>query len=185
MPLRLRQSPEKNEGKRVVASTASRPVNMKAPRALYRWLTSFSQSALNHKASPSCAFNTHGLNMGGVLGESITESFALRDDAAAFNLPQVPTDTICLPRAKPMKQDAAHSGAKRSRVVCNMGQLLEDRGNRDEALLCFQEASAADSSSAEPLYLWARNLQRRGDLDNAALYFERVRKAKGILRSKY
>lgn len=55
-----------------------------------------------------------------------------------------------------------------------MGRLLEDRGNPDEALLCFQEASSTDTSSAEALCCRAGNLQRRGDFDVAAFYFEGV-----------
>ncbi|CAN0228451.1 unnamed protein product, partial [Ectocarpus fasciculatus] len=53
-----------------------------------------------------------------------------------------------------------------------MGRLLEDRGHPDEALLCFQEASTADSGSAEALCCRAGNIHRRGDLDGAAFYFQ-------------
>ena len=55
-----------------------------------------------------------------------------------------------------------------------MGRLLEDRGSPNEALLCFQEASTADRSSAEALCCRGGNLLRRGDLDGAAFFFEGV-----------
>lgn len=55
-----------------------------------------------------------------------------------------------------------------------MGRLLEERGNPDEALLCFEEASAVDAASAEALCWRAGNLQRRGDLAGATIHFEGV-----------
>ncbi|CAM9847852.1 unnamed protein product, partial [Scytosiphon promiscuus] len=71
-----------------------------------------------------------------------------------------------------MFEEAISTAATHSHALCNMGQLLEERRNPDEALLCFEEASTTDTGSAEALSCRARNMQRRGDLDTAAFYFE-------------
>eukprot|EP00903_Cladosiphon_okamuranus_P005625 g5593.t1 len=71
-----------------------------------------------------------------------------------------------------MFEDAVSTRASHARSLSNMGRLLEDRGHPDEALLCFKEASSADTGSAEALCCRASNLQRRGDFDGAAFYFE-------------
>lgn len=79
------------------------------------------------------------------------------------------------PRQNKQHQEAVLTAAARSHALSNMGRLLEDRGHPDEALLCFQEASTADSGSAEALCCRAGNIHRRGDLDGAAFYFQAVR----------
>lgn len=79
------------------------------------------------------------------------------------------------PRQNKQHQEAVFTASARSHALSNMGRLLEDRGHPDEALLCFQEASTADSGSAEALCCRAGNIHRRGDLDGAAFYFQAVR----------
>lgn len=90
------------------------------------------------------------------------------------------TPPVLLPRLHPVasrnvnEQSSVSTRASHARALTNMGRLLEHRGSPDEALLCFREASSVDTGSAEALCYRAGNLQRRGDLDGAAFYFEGV-----------